>query len=508
MKRNFLLPILAFFFATLLLVFSKDAQASDCKPDVMSRLKRMHKSAMEDLDQMEFASAKKTLEDAISLARRELCDETLEYANILVDLGIMYITDPDSPDESRGRLRFKSALKVNPCAKINPDLSNPKLVKMLDEERSKAGVVCNAAVPKDSGTTTEPIRQPPDKQPPDTRPQPPAEEEDTGPEPQRLEHEVPDEAPALTPLMLKCRSPRKGIKKIVIYYRKDGETDYTAIEMNNFSGYSWKAIIPREHVKGTVFQYYIAALGDNNKPVMANGNSGAPNIISLTKPRNAAHEEEECDPLNPDSCKKKGQPIGTPKPQEPTVPGEVKWHMNLGGRWGGGYLSTSMCSFMAVPSNTSICDGKGVHIQTPGFAFGEMGGELGLHYFVSESLSLGLDAKVGVAKTDYAEDGSPYGVGFSGLGKMRWFPVGRKEIFRPYLGAVLGGGLLWHYWQVDENAGQTDIFQHGYVMAGATLGFQVGSPSFAFYINVDAFGIFPLQSTFHVDISAGFVLGF
>lgn len=486
---------------------SQKAWASDCKPDVMSRLQRMHKSAMEDLDQMEFASAKKTLEDAISLARRELCDETLEYANILVDLGIMYITDPDSPDESRGRLRFKSALKVNPCAKINPDLSNPKLVKMLDEERSKAGVVCKEGSTPQNPDTTEPIKQP-DKQP-DTRPQPPAEEEDTGPEPQRLEHEVPDEAPMLTPLTLKCRAPRKGVKKIVIYYRKDGETDYTAIEMSNFSGYSWKATIPREHVKGTVFQYYIAALGENNKPVMANGNSGAPNIISLTKPAGGSTpEEEECDPLKPESCKKKGSPIGTPKPEEPTVPGEVKWHLNLGGRWGAGYLSTSMCSFMAVPTDTSICDGKGVHIQTPGFAFGEMGGELGLHYFVTESMSLGLDAKVGVAKTDYAEDGSPYGVGFSGLGKLRWYPIGHKEIFRPYFGAVLGGGLLWHYWQVDENAGQVDIFQHGYVMAGATLGFQVGSPSVAFYINVDAFGIFPLQSTFHIDVSAGIVMGF
>ncbi len=484
------------------------AQADDCKPDVMTRLKRMHKSAMEDLDQMEFASAKKTLEDAISMARRELCDETLEYANILVNLGIMYITDPDSPDESRGRLRFKAAVKVNPCAKVNPDLANPKLIKMLDEERSKAGVVCRGGdTPGDPGPKDPGPKDPGPKDPGPKDPGP-VDEEDTGPEPQRIEHEVPDEAPALTALTLKCRAPKAGgVKKVVVYYRKDGETDYTAAEMQNFSGYSWKATIPRDHVKGTVFQYYIAALGDNNKPVMANGNSGAPNIISLTKPTGSGPADEECDPLNPESCKKKPGPGPGPGPG-PKTPGDIKWHLNLGGRWGAGYLSTSMCSFMAPPSDASICDGKGVHIQTPGFAFGELGGELGLHYFVTDSVSLGLDAKAGFVTTDYADDGSPYGVGFSGLGKVRWFPTGRKELFRPYLGGVLGGGLMWHSWQVDENLGKTDIFQHGFIMAGATFGFQVGSPSVAFYINLDAIGIFPQQSTFHLDFSAGIVMAF
>jgi len=482
------------------------AQANDCKPDVMTRLKRMHKSAMEDLDQMEFASAKKTLEDAISMARRELCDETLAYANILVDLGIMYITDPDSPDESRGRLRFKSAVKVNPCAKVNPDLANPKLIKMLDEERTKAGVTCRDGVgPKDPGPKDPGPKDPGPKDPGPKDPGP-VDEDDTGPEPQRIEHEVPDEAPAQTALTLKCRAPQAGgVKKVVLYYRKDGETDYTAAEMQNFSGYSWKVTIPRDHVKGTVFQYYIAALGENNKPVMANGNSGAPNIISLTKPTGGPTTDEECDPLNPESCKNKG---GSKTDPGPKTPGDIKWHLNLGGRWGAGYLSTSMCSFMAPPSDSSICDGKGVHIQTPGFAFGELGGELGLHYFVTDSVSLGLDAKAGFVQTDYAEDGSPYGVGFSGLGKVRWFPTGRKELFRPYLGGVLGGGLMWHSWQVDENLGKTDIFQHGFIMAGATFGFQVGSPSVAFYINLDAIGIFPQQSTFHLDVSAGIVMAF
>ncbi|PKN26637.1 MAG: hypothetical protein CVU65_05155 [Deltaproteobacteria bacterium HGW-Deltaproteobacteria-22] len=485
---------------------SFEVWASDCKPDVMTRLKRMHKSAMEDLDQMEFASAKKTLEDSISMARRELCDETLEYANILVDLGIMYITDPDSPDESRGRLRFKSALKVNPCAKINPDLANPKLIKMLDDERTKAGVTCkDGAGPKDPGPKDP---GPKDPGPKDPGPKdPPADEEDTGPEPQRIEHEVPDEAPALTALTLKCRAPKAGgVGKLVIYYRKSGETDYTAAEMANFSGFSWKVTIPRDDIKGTVFQYYIAALGDNNKPVMANGNSGAPNIISLTKATGNNPSDEECDPLNPSSCKKTGPGPG-PDPG-PKTPSDIKWHLNLGGRWGAGYLSTSMCSFMAPPTDASICDGKGVHIQTPGFAFGEMGGELGLHYFMTDSVSLGLDAKAGFVTTDYAEDGSPYGVGFSGLGKVRWFPTGRKELFRPYMGGVLGGGLMWHSWQVDENLGKTDIFQHGFIMAGATFGFQVGSPTAAFYINIDAIGIFPQQATFHLDISAGLVLAF
>ncbi|MBU1241063.1 hypothetical protein KJ865_15220, partial [Myxococcota bacterium] len=153
--------------------FSYDAYGA-CSPKALAKLKKLHKAAKDDYDQMEFSSARKTLEDSISIARREGCDETLEYANILVDLGIFYITDPDNPDVDRGKGRFKKALKINPCAKIGDNLKTPRLQKILDKVRRSLGVKCKGSTTKVDPTVTPPSTDPPVKKGNDV------DEEDTG----------------------------------------------------------------------------------------------------------------------------------------------------------------------------------------------------------------------------------------------------------------------------------------------------------------------------------------
>ena len=122
---------------------------------------------------------------------------------------------------------------------------------------------------------------------------------------------------------------------------------------------------------------------------------------------------------------------------------------------------------------------------------------------------MGADLKVGYVTTDYAAEGTlDKGVGGMVLMKANYFPLGLKESFRPYFGGVLGGGILFHAWEVDEALGKTDTFQHGYVMAGGAFGFLVGSESVSFYLNFDAIFVFPEKSTFHVDVTAGLALSF
>ncbi|MBN2723930.1 MAG: tetratricopeptide repeat protein [Deltaproteobacteria bacterium] len=489
----------------LMFVWSTDALADDCTVKVEKRLKRLHKTAMEDYDQMEFTSARKTLQDAISIARREGCDASLEYANILVDLGIIYITDTDNPDENRGRLMFKKALRVNGCAQITKSLKTPKLQKILDDVRRRSGVKCKGSSSNNTSNnnttnnnTTTVVSNG-------------GSTEDTGPEPQRIEHSVPDEAVGGKTLTLKCRAPKKGISKMVVYYRKPGQSDYTAVEMNFVNGYTWKATISPSDVNGAVFQYYIVALGNGGKPIMANGQSGAPNIISITKPKTGTTKVDGEDPLDhgSDNNKKDG---GEKIPDD--SPKFKKLMLKLGGRFGTGYVSTSMCSYSYVgdPESATSCGGQGVKLVTAGLVTGEMGGELGFHYFISPSLSMGLDAKVGLVFTENTggEGTSSQAVGFSGLGKILYYPI-TSGAFRPYFGGVLGGGKMWHSWIVnseDSGVEVVDAFAHGYVMLGGSLGFLVGSPTVSFYFNVDAFGIFPEQSTFHIDLSAGIAFAF
>lgn len=499
MKADKLFIVMTVF--SIMAVHLPSASASDCSEKVVKRIKKLHKTAMEDYDQMEFASARKTLQDAIAIARREGCDESIAYANVLVDLGIVYITDTDNPDETRGRMMFRKALSVNACAEITKALRTPKLQKILDEERKKSGVKCKAG-----GSTAKD----PDPEKPPVKVNKPDEtsDVDNGPEPQKIEHSVPDDTMGGKKLVLKCRAPKAGVSKVAIYYRKPGQSDYTAAVMQNTTGYTWKVEIPAADVSGAVFQYYIAAISNGGKPIMAHGNSGAPNIISITKPKGGSGPEDE-DPLGKKDPKKDN---GTTAP----VSTHPKLMFKIGGRYGAGYLSTSMCSYYHTPSagGSTDCD-SGVHVAQAGFGAGELGAEAGFHYFISKSFSLGLDVKFGIVNYSGVDDdsnpatsgvsGSWYG--FSGLGKALYYPL-TDSAFMPYVGGVLGGGQMWHAWEVDQTNGVTDIFGHGFVMAGGSIGFLVGSPRVAFYLNIDAIFIFPEQSTFHVDFSAGLALRF
>jgi hypothetical protein len=458
-----------------------------CPKRSKKRMKKLHKMAMEDYNQMEFASARKTLEDGISLARREGCDEELIYANMLVDLGIMYITDPDNPDESRGKLRFKKALKVNPCAKINPDLSTPRLVKILKKVRKKLGVKCVAG-------KTPKVKDP--KDPKDPKIDKPTDEdpEDTGEEPQSIEHSTPDEAVIGKKLTIRCRAPKSKLDKVMLYYRKPGQSSYTAKKMKNYSGFAFKAVISKKYIKGSIFQYYIAALNAAGNPIMANGNSGAPNIISLIKGKSDDSDPDE-DPLG---NKTKNGKKDIPKPGE-----FKKFHVWLGFRYTMGYVSDTMCSISDNPAPIGDC--AGYQVENPGFAAGEIGAEIGVFYFTSNKLAVGLSLRPGTVTSGVSDAAA---TGFAGLGKLLFYPMGTTGTFKPYMGGILGGGMFWHVVNDVGPNGESDTFKHGYVALGGSLGFLVGSPTVSFYVNVDAMGIFPEQSTIHVEFTTGLAIGF
>ena len=480
------------------------AQSDDCSPRALKKLKRMHKASLSDFFETgEFDMAQRTLKKAIVFAREEGCDATLEYAQILLDLGIFYFTDPNNPDKDQGRLMFKKAVKVNACVRINPDLSDPHIEKELKKIKRRLGRKCTGT----SSEETDSSRK--SEEGSSSAVQVVQEDVDEGPAPKKLEHEVPDEAPQLSPLVLKVRVPNKAgrykVKKVILYYRRAGQSDYTALPFRHVDGYLWKVKVPASDVKGSVFQYYITVMGPGSKLLYANGNSGSPNIVSLTEPvKKPQAEEDECDdPLHPEKCKdnEKSEKKESSDSDEDESSDEPSILFSLGGRIGAGFLTESMCSTSAVPAD-SECGDMGRHPNTPGFAMGEYGVNLMVGYFMNENFVLGLEGKLGMLKSDFVTEGSPWAIGGSGYLNMSWFTGEMKDVFRGFFGFMLGGGMLFHSLTFDPE-GKADTFMHGWIILGPTMGISVGSEHARFYGKMDALLIFPENTTFHIDVSFG-----
>src|SRR5262245_2384566 len=84
-RMNRLSPLMVIAFV---LVAASSAMAQQ---DVEKQVTRMNKKAMEDYDNLEFDSARKTLIDAVSILRANGYDETPLAAKTFINLGVLYI---------------------------------------------------------------------------------------------------------------------------------------------------------------------------------------------------------------------------------------------------------------------------------------------------------------------------------------------------------------------------------------------------------------------------------
>ena len=82
----------------------------------------MNKQAMDDYDKLEFNSARKTLEDTVSLLRKNNLDSTIQAERTYINLGMVYV---QLKDTGRGEQWFRRALAINPNAKLDPNLATP-----------------------------------------------------------------------------------------------------------------------------------------------------------------------------------------------------------------------------------------------------------------------------------------------------------------------------------------------------------------------------------------------
>jgi hypothetical protein len=407
---------------------------ADPKGDIQAKLKE----AMESYDLLEYDAAKKSLNQAIAVAKKAKLDKDPLVARAYLDLGIVAFAVPDLEG---AKVSFLSAVQIDSKIQIDAAYKSAELAKLLDEARAEAG--------GGGGGTTEPAEPAVDCK-----------------SVKGLQHQIIDTAKQGAPLPMEALLAA-DVKptKVAIMYRSEGQTDFTEVKMTA-QGCKYTGAIPAGAMKGGLVHYYVAAFDGNGKPIAAKGSSGSPNIIELTAGGGAgAVIKDNEDPIGG----------GTAKPIVKETPsggggggsgGEVSSGVTVArkaprvmfavsGGTGFGYVTGTTENMNTVKN---CCIGNSLAVIVP---------ELG--YYLNERTSIGVAIRLGFPLGANVDGHATLAPG--GMLRLR-YALSASGNGVHVMGQV-GAGILRNTIKLD-NAMQgmdTDIVAQGPLLLGAGIGY-------------------------------------
>ncbi|MDB4958209.1 MAG: hypothetical protein JWO36_5778 [Myxococcales bacterium] len=451
---------------------------ADPKGDIQAKLKE----AMESYDLIEYDAAKKSLNQAIAIAKKSRLEKDPLVARAYLDLGIVAFAVPDLEG---AKVSFLSAVQIDPKIQIDAAYKSPELAKLLDEARSEAGGSGGAAAVEvvEPSVDCKSVKG--------------------------LQHTIIDTAKGGSPLAMEAllASDVKAAK-VAIMYRVEGATEFTEAKMTA-QGCKYSGSIPARAIKGAVLHYYVAAFDGNGKPIAAKGSAGSPNIIEITAGGAAAVVKDDSE-----------NPVGTPKPivkessggSESTSGGEVggtveaphkapKLLIGLSGGTGFGYVTGTTEGANTVKN---CCIGNSWAVITP---------ELG--YYVNAQTSVGIAVRLGF----------PIGANVDGHATLA--PAGLLRIrhaFSPggegaHVMGQLGAGIVRNTIKLDNPVAgmDTDVVAQGPLLIGGGIGYSKrvsGSVMFVVDLSllaglavIDHLGAAPNETALNSGLSGDLSLG-
>ncbi len=467
----------AVFVSVSVFVVERPKAWAQCSEDHRRTIYKLNRDAMDLYQAMEFTKTKKKLSRAFIFAKKNDCAFDWIHALTLTNLGIL--SAGAYHKQKLARRFLMEALRVRPEASIDPRFANPLITRIFRQARRKLR-----------------ITEKPQPWPELIKPKP------KGPKPPdfSLAHESIDEAPRGKPLVISCRtSDEIHPEKVVVFYRPGGRSDtYERVIMEKVSKdpYGWKGTIPARAMRANTLQYYIQALGEDDKVLASSGNAMSPNIVSVTGKGGGGED-----------------PFGSGRGGKPKPKGHRKavglW-LQIGPTWGIG-LARGHVEVLDEEGGIAVQTGKPYdQIENPGFALGSIGGEVEFGYFVRPKLLISLYGRFGyIGLFTKNVEGAAMADGW-GMFRVRYFfasVAGGWLDF--YGGGGIGFGLIRHVVDEDLSMGtfkDTDLSMG--IMPGAVLGMTIGKRDrtvsgyfetnllTTFWKSMDLF-------TFHVDLSMG-----
>lgn len=464
---------LAWVASVVLVVGSAASAFADPKGDITAK----SKEAMESYDLMDYDAAKKSLNQALAVAKKAKLDKDPVTAKVYLDLGLAAYA---AGDIDGAKVAFLSAVQIDSKIQISPAYKSPELQKMLDE--AKAGDAGGGEAPvADPGIDCTAVKG--------------------------LQHTIIDTAPAGGPLAIEALVGSDITPvKVAVMYRVEGATDFTEVKLTKQGDCKYTGAIPAAAMKGTLIHYYVAALNELNKPISARGSSGSPNILEISGVVAPIKSDAE-DPIN------KAKTTTTTTNNDSIGGGVIaggkapKVMIVVGGGTGFGYVNGDTEGGNMVET---CCVGNSLVVLN-----------VELDYMANRQLAIGVAGRVGIpvganVNAEGAEGHST--IAPAGLLRVRYALSSSGEGVR-VMGQV-GGGVMRNTIKLDTGmAGMdTDIVAQGPILVGAGIGFlkKLGD-NFAFVADLSALagiaigdkvGTTRVNTGFGADLSLGLAVGF
>jgi hypothetical protein len=285
----------------LLLAIAPAVARADNSPAV-EKLIQMNKKALEDYDQLEWETAKRTLLQALVFAKKSSLETHPMMARTYVHLGAVYIVG--FKDRAKGMQSFQRALEIDPGIHITKSMSTPELEDAFAEAArgpraasGGSGGGDESAAPAPPRKRRGPIMESADAPaaPPPRAPKRPKDDDSVEPDlPARinvLECRNKDETPPDKPVIVRCAvAPNLPITQLFLLYLEPGNKEFTSAEMEKSPKGWFTAKIPKDAVNGTSLRFYVEGRNSGGKKLVENGRADSPNVILI---REAGADEAE-----------------------------------------------------------------------------------------------------------------------------------------------------------------------------------------------------------------------
>jgi hypothetical protein len=258
--------VAAFLFVLGVLGQARSAHAdAKGKKEIQAKIKE----AMENYDLLEYEQARKLLNSALTIAKKQKMENDPVVAQVHLALGIVYFAGLQ--DNESAKLAFLSAVEIDPKVQIDPAYKTADMAKLLDEARSESGgggggdsgggdtgggdigdIDVGGGSDVDCGSITG------------------------------VQHEILDTAPAGADLaMTASLGSDVEAAKVAIMYRPQGASDFSEAKMTKKGECTYVGALPAEGLRGELVHYYVAAFNGSGKVIAGKGSSGSPNIIEI-----------------------------------------------------------------------------------------------------------------------------------------------------------------------------------------------------------------------------------
>jgi hypothetical protein len=395
--------------------------------DARGEVEKKIKEAMESYDGMDYDAAKKLLTQAIATARKGKLDKDPVAAKAYLDLGIVAFANNDA---ASAKVSFASAAQIQPRIQIDPAYKSPELAKLLDEARGDGkggGGDSNFGASADSAPSG-------------------SESGDCGGI-RGLQHELIDTAKAGSALKVEASlGSDVHATKVSVMFRPEGATEFTEVKMAQ-QGCKYVGTIPASGMRGSLVHYYVAAFGQNGKPVAAKGSAGSPNIMELSGGGGGglAKAGDDEDPLSK-KTKSKDKPKDAPKVAQADAGdasgtesngGDVSASASVSGKPSKFFLAASVgmgFGYLAAMDQTEA----GNSIGSGGFGKSLVVFTPELMYAVTPHIAIGAAARLGLPVDANVAHHQP--VGPAGMARVRYALSPSGDGIR--LMAEVGYGIL------------------------------------------------------------------